>query len=75
MSSNPVPEVVRYILESSVAAISIQAIGKPGGLADVEIVEPVAVDIASGHAVVAVDVYTARAIQKGAPMIHSRQKL
>ena len=44
------------VFESSVAAISEKAIRQAGGLADVEIVEAVAVDVGERDAVVPVDV-------------------
>ena len=63
------------VLERSVAAIAIEPVGKAGGLADVEIVEAVAIDVADRNAVVAVDVDAAGAIENRAPIIDAAQHL
>ena len=46
----------RDVLEGAVAAIAIETVRQAGGLADVEIVETVAVDVADRNAIVAVDI-------------------
>jgi hypothetical protein len=63
------------VFESAVAAISKEAIGQAGGLADVEIVEAVAVDVGERDAVVAVDIDAGGAVENGAPVIDAGEKL
>src|SRR5208282_4023391 len=46
-----------------------EAVGQAGGLADVEIVESVVVDVGDGDAVVTVDIDAAGAIEQGAPVV------
>ncbi len=67
--------LLRHILEGSVAALAIEAVGKPRGLADVEIIEAVVVDVSRRQAVVAIDVDPAGSVQKGAPVVNSTEHL
>ena len=67
--------LLRHILEGSVAAIAIQAVGKPGGLANVQVVEAVVVDVSRRHAVVAIDIDPAGSVQNGAPVVNSTEHL
>ena len=45
-----------HILKGSISAIAIEPVGKSGGLANIEIVETILVEVAHCHAVVSVDV-------------------
>src|SRR5579863_4064868 len=59
------------VFKRSIAAISIKPVGKTGGLANIQVVESVAVDIAYRDAVVAIDIDAARTVENGTPVIHS----
>ena len=61
--------IFREVLKGAVAAIAIEAIGQTGGLADVQIVKTVAVDVANGNAVVAVNIDAASAVERGTPVV------
>ncbi len=63
------------VLECAVAAIAIETVRKSSGLADVEIVESVAVDVANRNAVVSVDIDAASAVEDGAPVVGAVQQL
>ena len=63
------------ILERSIAAIAVKPVRKTCGLANVNVIEPVVVDVAHRHAIVTVNVDPAGAIQHRAPMVHSAQHL
>ncbi len=60
---------LRDVFEGAVAAIAVEAVGQASGLADVEIVEAVIVDVADGDAVVSVDVDAAGSVEDGAPVV------
>ena len=66
---------LRDVLERSVAAIAKQPVGKARGLADVQIVEPIAIDVGDRDSVVAVDIDAARAIENSPPIIRSADQL
>ena len=63
-----------HVFEGAIAAIAVEAIGQAGGLADVEVVEAVVVEIADGEAVVAVDIDAAGAIEHGSPVIGAAEQ-
>src|ERR1700722_4586232 len=63
------------VLEGSIAAIAIEAVGKSGGLANVEIVEAVVVDVGDRDSVMAVDVDAASGVKHGAPVVAAVQEL
>src|SRR6185312_14921442 len=65
----------RYVLECSVTAIAIEPVRQAGGLADIEIVEAVIVEVAHRDTVVAVDVDADGAVQHGAPVIRPMEQL
>ena len=65
----------RDVVERSVATVSIKPVGETGRLANVDIVEAIVIDVANSHAVVAVNVNAARAVQTGAPIVHSVNEL
>ena len=62
------------VLEGAVAAVAIKPVGQAGGLANVEIVEPVAIDVADRDAIVAVDVDAAGAVENRAPIVGAVQQ-
>ena len=63
----------RYVFKGSVAAVAVEPIWQSGRLADIEIVEAVIVEVARRHAIVAVNVNAACAIQNRAPVIGRRE--
>ena len=71
----PRPEAFGDVFERSVAAIAIEPVGQARGLADVEIVEAVVVDVGDRDSVVAVDVDAAGAVEHGAPVVGAMQQL
>src|SRR4029077_2039459 len=64
-----------HIFKCAIAAIAVKAVGKPRGLADVEVIESVIVEVSGGQAAIAVDVDADSAIQKRAPVVHSVKHL
>ena len=70
-SRSPTPEDA--VMSSKVPSprLRYSRLGRPGRLADVEIVEAVAVDIADRNAIVAVDVDAAGSVENGAPIVNA----
>src|SRR6202000_705442 len=63
------------VLKGPISTIAVQAIREPGGLANINVVESVAIDVTEAYAVVTVNIDAARAIQDGSPMINALQQL
>src|SRR5258708_6713967 len=61
--------------ERAVAAVTVEAVGESGGLADIEVIETVTVDVAYGDAVVAVDVDATSNVEDGAPVVDAALEL
>src|SRR5262249_8370123 len=66
---------IRPVFESAIGTVAVEAIRKPSGLADVQIVESVIVKVASCYSVVTININTACAIQDRAPVICSAKQL
>ena len=64
-----------HIDEGAIPAVLIKAVGQPRGLADVDVIETVAVEVAGRNAVVAIEVDSACAVEHGAPVIDAEQHL
>ena len=69
------PGFLRYVFKAAIAAIAIKPVGQSCRLAYIEIIESVIVEVAHGHAVVAVNVRADCAVQNRAPMIDAAQHL
>src|SRR5580700_5455423 len=65
----------RDVLERSISAISIKTVGQARGLADIEIVEAVVIDIGDGDSIVPVDIDAAGAVEHCAPVVSPAQQL
>ena len=65
----------RYVFKGPVAPVAVKPIGQSRGLANIEIVEAVVVEVARRHAVVAVNVHADRAIQDRAPIVGAAKHL
>src|SRR5260370_10306658 len=63
------------VLEGPVSAVSIEPVREPGGLANIKVVEPVAINVAHRHAIVPVDIDAGRAVEHRAPIIDAPQHL
>ena len=64
-----------HILERPIAAVAIEPVGKPRGLAHIEIIQSISIKISCGQTVVPIDVDSARSVQSSAPIIHSVEHL
>ena len=65
----------RYVFKRAVAPIAIEPIRQAGGLTDVQVIETVVVEVASGHSVVAVNVDADRSVENGSPVVGTVQQL
>ena len=65
----------RDVLKGSVASISIEPVRNAAGLAQIEVVKSVAIDVANRNAVVAVDIDAASAVEHRAPVVRSMHEL
>ena len=63
------------ILKRSVAAVAVEPIGQSRRLADVQVVVAIIVEVAGGHAVVAIHINAARAIEHCAPVVGAAEHL
>src|SRR5260370_1445419 len=63
------------VLEGPVSAVSIEPVREPGGLANIKVVEPDAINVAHRHAIVPVDIDARRAVEHRAPIIDAPQNL
>jgi len=63
------------VLECAIATVAVETVGKSSGLADVEVVEAVAGDVAYGEAVVTVDIDAASDIEDAAPVVDAALEL
>ena len=64
-----------HVFKCSIAAIPVQAVGQPGRLTDIHVVETVAVEIPHCDSLVAVHVYSRSPVQHSAPVIGAAQEL
>ena len=69
------PGDVRDVLESSIPAIAIEAVRQTSRLADVDVIEAVAINVSHCDSVVPVDVDAAGLIKNGAPVVGPMQHL
>ena len=65
----------RYVFKGSVALVAVKTIGQSRGLAEIEIVEAVVVEVAHGSAVVGVNVHADRAVKDRAPIVGAVKQL
>ena len=63
------------VFKRAVATIAVKAIGQPRRLADINIVEAVAVDVADRDPVMTIDIDAAGLIEHGSPVVGSMQHL
>src|SRR5207249_507083 len=63
------------IFEGAVAAIAVEAVGEPGGLAHVEVVPAGVINVAHSDAGVSVDVDAARCVQYRPPVVDPSKHL
>jgi len=64
-----------HIGECAVPAVLVEPVGQAGRLADIDVVQAIAVEVANRDAVVAVDVDAACAVKDGAPVIDAVEHL
>src|SRR3954464_775748 len=72
---NANPSLLRYVFEDAVPSVPVQAIWQTCRLADVKIIETVAVEIAGRHPVIAIDINPSRSIQHRTPVIRTVREL
>src|SRR6185369_7075052 len=65
--------LVSNVFKRAIPTIAIQAVGQTVGLADVQIIESVVVEIARRYSVVAVDIHPNRTVENGSPIIRPVQ--
>src|SRR5580698_327174 len=63
------------VLKCSIAAIPIKPVRKTAGLAHIEIVKSITIDVANRNAIMSVDIDATSAIEHRSPIIRSVQKL
>ena len=66
---------LRDILKSSITAIPVQPVGKSRGLADIEIIQTVVVEVSRSQSGISVNVHCGRAVQNRAPVVHPMEHL
>src|SRR5207245_9923005 len=66
---------LRDVLECAVTEIAKKKVWQPGRLANVKVIETVAIDIPCGNSIVPVDIDAARTIEWGAPMVCAGNQL
>ena len=62
---------LRTVGGRAVGILHEEAVGKSAGLAEIDIVEAVAIDVADGHAVAAVDIHVVSALDAPEPMVEA----
>jgi len=65
----------RDILKSAIAAIPVQPVGKTRGLADIEIIQTVVVEVSRSQSGISVNVHSGRSVQNRAPVVHTMEHL
>ena len=67
--------VIGNVFECTVAAIAIKKIWQSSWLTDVNIVQPVTIDVADGNSVIAVDIHRPGTVQCRTPVVGTVLKL
>src|SRR6266446_316898 len=75
VSKKPHSRRFRDVLERPVSAVPVKPVGKPRRLANIQVVESVAINVANRHAVVPVNINPARTVHHRAPSINAWHKL
>src|SRR5208282_3912051 len=65
----------RDILESAIAAIAVQPVGKSRGLANIEIIQTVVVKVSRRQSSIPVNIHSSGSVQNRAPVVHPVEHL